>query len=216
MAQETPLLIFDIDGTLVDSGRITIRTVREVVSRFAHLRLPSDREILGTFGLSEAEMWRRLMPEGSPQERRRGSALYDELIVQRLHEEKVLLPHAAEVLEELHSRGYRMTTASNCDAPYLNAVLDSQDIRRFFHNPLCLGLVGGTVKADILQVHLSGNPVPQAYMIGDRASDMEAAAAHGIPAVGCDFGFGGAEELRGASRIIHALPELLELFPDLG
>ncbi|MED4959471.1 hypothetical protein ABEO75_05855 [Paenibacillus macerans] len=49
MARETPLLIFDIDGTLVDSSRITIRTVREAVSRIIHA-LPELLEIFPDLG----------------------------------------------------------------------------------------------------------------------------------------------------------------------
>ncbi|MCL6547969.1 MAG: HAD hydrolase-like protein, partial [Alicyclobacillus sp.] len=125
----------------------------------------------------------------------------------------VLIPGAREVLTQLRSRGHTLTTASNCGQVYLDTVLDSQGLRALFTQPLCLQTVGGRVKADILAAHFQRFDRRDAVMVGDRASDIEAARAHGIPIIGCALGFGAEEELREADVIVHSLPELLDLFP---
>jgi len=207
------LLIFDIDGTLVDSGEVTVEVIADVFRGFLHLEAPSREAILGTFGMTEAEMWNALMPAATEAERAEGSARYERAIVERLPAFDVAMPDAKAVLAELKERGHILTTASNCDEAYMNAVLDSQGMREFFECPLCLGLVGGRRKADILTRHFERHGKTDAYMIGDRSSDIEAAEAHGIPAIGCRFGFGRSEELQGSWKEIRSLSELLILFP---
>jgi phosphoglycolate phosphatase len=154
-----------------------------------------------------------LMPE-SPEKLRHEAFLVSEArIVERMFEEHLLLPHAKEVLEVLAERGYALSTASNCGQSYLDAVLDSQEIRDYFTRPLCLETVHGKKKADILAEHFRTFDKADCYMVGDRSSDIEAATAHGVPAIGCAFGFGPEHELRGAVTLIRSLTELLPLFP---
>ena len=45
--------------------------------------------------------------------------------------------------------------------------------------------------------------------MGDRSSDLEIARRHHLPSVGCAYGYGGREEMTGASARIQR-PEELE------
>ncbi|MCL6627113.1 HAD family hydrolase [Alicyclobacillus shizuokensis] len=122
-----------------------------------------------------------------------------------------LFPEARDVLVTLKRRGYTLTIASNCSQAYLDELLDQEGLRLLFDHPLCLETVQGRSKADTLAAHIArfGRGL---VMIGDRPSDIRAAAAHKLPSVGCAFHLSAAD-LKGATHIIHALPELLDLFP---
>jgi phosphoglycolate phosphatase len=56
-----------------------------------------------------------------------------------------------------------------------------------------------------------------AVMVGDRATDVEGAHAHGLPAVGAAWGIGGAKELAaaGADVIVHTPADLRDAIATL-
>jgi phosphoglycolate phosphatase len=208
-------IIFDLDGTLIDSSKLVLPAYREAIQHVASVPVPSEETMKQTFGMPDRQIWVTLMPDATPEQRMAALTYTEHLVAKNIFQEDILLPHAREVLSELHRRGHVLTVASNCGTQYLDAVLDGQRIRKFFTAPLCLGSVNGRKKADILERHFQRFAKENAVMVGDRQSDVEAAAAHGIPCIGCGFvGFGKAEELQGAVHIIRSLPELLELFPE--
>ena len=207
-------LIFDLDGTLIHTAKLVLPAFHRAIRCFPQYPLPSERMMLGTFGMPDDEIWETLMPTATPDERAAAHRLCDEFIREDLFRHDVLLPDARDVLTALRDRGHTLTIASNCGVAYLDAVLDSQGIRPLFDRPLCLQSVNGRRKADILTAHFQHFPRMSAVMIGDRKTDIEAAQAHGIPAIGCDFhaGFGENHELAGAAHIIQSLGELLDMY----
>lgn len=210
-------LIFDLDGTLIDTSNLVLQVFASTISKFSGHPQPDETVMRSTFGHPDDVIWRMLLPGASDAERTDAYRLSSQEIEQGMKTVDVLIPDARETLTELKRRGYTLTIASNCAIPYLNAVLDSQAIRTLFTRPLCLESVSGKVKAEILAEHFKVFNPAESVMIGDRKSDMEAAEVHGIPAIGCQFGtsFGHENELAGASKVVHALPELLGLFPTL-
>lgn len=209
-------IIFDLDGTLIDTTELVLPAYREAIRHFAGVPIPTEETMLHTFGMPDAAIWACLMPTATAEQHLQAHQLTNEFIEDRLYQANVLLPHAVDVLTVLHNQGHTLTVASNCGECYLNATLDSQGIRPFFTDPLCLGSVQGQRKADILYEHFQRFPKSDAVMIGDRRSDIEAAEAHQIPSIGCAFGFGTAAELAGATAVINALVELLPMFEDTG
>lgn len=204
-------ILFDLDGTLIDTASLVLPVFREVL-RHVQASVPADDVLLGTFGMPDQTIWNLLLPTGSDSQREEAKRLSDSFIRERMQDTDVLLPHATEVLAALKDTGHTLTTASNCGIDYLDAALDTQGIRPYFTHPLCLGSVQGKRKADILTAHFRRFSKAGAVMVGDRHTDIEAAQEHGIPAVGCAFGFGDPDELAGAVAVIRALPELLPLF----
>ena len=57
-----------------------------------------------------------------------------------------------------------------------------------------------TAKADVIAYLLQTHRIApeQAVMVGDRCYDVSGARAFGIPCIGVTFGYGSADELRGA------------------
>jgi phosphoglycolate phosphatase len=85
-------------------------------------------------------------------------------------------------------------------------------IEHFGFTDLFTAVIGATIelgstrrtKAQVithaLQV-LGTEPGPDAVMVGDRDHDVEGALANGIACIGVSWGFGSAEELRGAGAV---------------
>ncbi|GMA63378.1 HAD family hydrolase [Alicyclobacillus fastidiosus] len=209
------VIIFDLDGTLIDTGSIAVEAYRLVLSEFAYKpdEFPSEEQMLKTFGLPDTEIWDTLMPRHTPEEQMIGFERAGQRIDDEIRKQDILLPHAREVVQELHARGYTLTTASNCGKSYLDAVMSSQGIGHLFDRPLCLESVQGTRKSDILRALISRYGGGEAlFMVGDRYTDRDAAAEVNIPFIGCDFGFGDVSELTGAIHLTKDLPGLLDYF----
>lgn len=207
-------LIFDLDGTLIDSTFVFVPAIYSMLRHFPEVPEPSESKIQSTFGLTDDELWDVLMPDATAAERSKAYEFRNKYVKENMQNARLLLPNAFHVLKTLQERGHILTTASNCGTVYLNSVLDSQKIRGFFTNPLCLESVHGEEKADILRYHLQHMKKENTFMVGDRASDIDAAHAVGIPAIGCQFGFGDANELKNADFVIFSLEDLLDRFDD--
>ncbi|MCF8564020.1 HAD family hydrolase [Alicyclobacillus tolerans] len=210
--QSMTTLIFDLDGTLIDTTGAVFPAFRETLRSFG-APVPQSEVMAKTFGLPDVEIWKMLMPNHSTDERTAAFQMSERLVLENLRSQDVLLPGAMETLSQLKGFGHLLTVASNCGDGYLNTVLDSQGLREFFTHPLCLGTVKGDAKSDILTEHFLRLDKRHAVMIGDRSSDGVAAKAHNIPFVGCAFGFGNAAELDLADVVISQLTDLVTLFP---
>jgi len=208
------LLIFDLDGTLIDTTRLSIPFIQEEIKRYPHLKIPESKAIQSVFGLPKKEFWETLIPDGNDEELLDIQSGWERKLLDMMHEQDVLLPHAKKVLSCLKYRGHKLTTASNCSTAYLERILETQGIKEYFDQPLCIELVQGRKKEEILKAHFTSLPKKEAFMVGDRSSDIEAAHANGIPAIACHFGFADEEELVGAEYHIHSLLDLIEMFPE--
>jgi phosphoglycolate phosphatase len=205
-------ILFDLDGTLVDSTAIVLPVFKQTLQTFGR-PAPDDAVLRRTFGMPDEEIWKMLMPDSDAETRKAAFEASERDVVAGMFKTDIMIANAREVLETLWSCGHTLTTASNCGNQYLAAVLDSQDIRRFFTAPLCLEAVHGTAKADILTTHFRQFDRCDTVMVGDRFSDVEAAHHHNVPVVGCLVGFGNQSELAEADFIISDLRELVPLFP---
>jgi len=206
------VLLFDLDGTLVETTRLSIPIIQAEIKNYPHLKVPDPKKIQSAFGLPHKEFWELLTPDANEQEIKAISHRSEKELLESLKTENVLLPYAREVLTELKRRGHILSTASNCSTAYLDEILKSQQIKDLFYEPLCIERVGGRKKKDILLAHFQHLNKSDAFMIGDRSSDIEAAKAHHIPVIACHFGYAEHGELERADYHIYSLKDLLEIF----
>ena len=52
-------------------------------------------------------------------------------------------------------------------------------------------------------------------MVGDRASDVTAAATIGCCFIGCDYGHGHRSEIEDAGPVVSSFDQLLQVVPDV-
>ncbi|MNC24174.1 bifunctional 5'-methylthioadenosine/S-adenosylhomocysteine nucleosidase/phosphatase [compost metagenome] len=68
-------------------------------------------------------------------------------------------------------------------------------------------------KVDLVHLLLERHGVRNAWMVGDRSSDVEAGLKNGLTVIGCDYaGFGDGSELNGSHTRIRDFAELPGLF----
>ena len=199
------LIIFDIDGTLLETERVTVPAVQRTFA--AHdLTVPDRDTICGFFGkpVKTYEAWlaEQCPPGMAPQIVAETNALELRLI----GGEGRLYDGARAVLEELHAK-YVLAVCSNGPDDYVNEFLDAHGVRPLLAAVRARGTFYGSkteMIAEIKGLNL-GRPV---IVVGDRHDDIEAAHANGALAIGAAYGFGGGHELAGADAHIGEIREL--------
>ena len=196
------LLIFDIDGTLLDTRRVTVPAIRRTFSRF-NLPQPEEADICGFFGRSVAE-YEAWLAAQCP------AGMMDDIVAETnacelrmIGEEGRLYPGVRLVLETFRQDGHTLAICSNGPEDYVQEFLDAHDLRAFFEMVQARGarLDDKTV---LVREILDTLPQRPAFVIGDRRDDIEAAHANGARAIGAAYGFAGPDELAAADGVVSS------------
>jgi phosphoglycolate phosphatase len=110
--------------------------------------------------------------------------------------ENALFPGIAEGLALLQGEGHRMRLVTAKPQPYARAILQHFGIDMLFegiHDPSLDDRSHN--KVALLASALHGHECTAAVMIGDRAADIHAAHANGIPSIAVGWGYGSEAEL---------------------
>jgi len=209
------LVMFDMDGTLLDSQDFIFEAMRRA---FVQMGMPelSRQQVLSIVGLSLEKAVATLLPSLTAAEVAEGAALYRECFI-ALRAEKggegasPLYQGVREALEVLAKDDFLlMGVATGKARRGLDHAYRSHDLERFFvshqtadnhpskpHPSMLLAALRGT-----------GVEVENAVMVGDTEFDMEMAKAAGYHALGVDWGYHGVERLGAADHILGHMSEL--------
>lgn len=208
-------VIFDLDGTLVDSAPDLCGVVNQMLEEHgrAQLALADIRKMVGDgaakliergFGATGG------LPAPLPDLTKHFIALYE----RRIADETRPFPGVVDTLAKLEDAGLRLGVCTNKPTGLTNKLLDALDLSRFFGT-----VAGGDVpfrKPDPRHVRLvmealGGEPATT-LMVGDSANDVAAARGAGVPVVVVSFGYTTTPpEKLGADRLIQRFDELLAL-----
>jgi phosphoglycolate phosphatase len=217
------LIAFDLDGVLYSSEAFLGEAYREAIANVnarrpgSFPRVPQTREILDHVGWPVPVILARLFPAIEP-------VAVELLLVETLtvigrrvaRGEGMLFPSVSDTLAHLQRAGFTLAVASNGRRHYVETVLATYGLARHFIK--LVSVDGGDrvkSKADILRAYLGREQCSptELVMVGDRASDVEAAQAVGCHFVGCDYGHGYRAEIAGAGPVVasfDALPSVIE------
>jgi len=215
-------MIFDLDGTLVDSRRAIVRAVAQGVHTVLQRQkivdqMPDEHAIMDAMGLPPAEYYRRILPPELAHLAKevKESATAAEVEVLAKGEGK-LYPAVAETLKELRACGVRLAIVSNAQEPYFRACLRYLGLSALVehaecHEELPAGVEGG--KPVLLRRALQELQVEAAnsVMVGDRREDIAAGHKLGCKTVGLSYGFAREGELEDADHLFGEFRRLLEL-----
>jgi phosphoglycolate phosphatase len=188
-------LVFDLDGTLVDTAPDLISALNYVL----------DREGLAPVPLAKA---RNLIGAGARKLIERGLELGDRTVdvddLNRLMKDFVAYyaEHIADqsrpfegldaALDELEAQGFRFAVCTNKLEWLSKLLLDKLGLSRRFA-AICGADTFGVAKPDpvILRQTLAqaGGPLSGAIMVGDAGPDVGVARRAGIPVIGVEFGY---------------------------
>ncbi|MBT3218381.1 MAG: HAD family hydrolase [Proteobacteria bacterium] len=206
-------VIFDMDGTLVDSGELAIEAARLGVGEYGErhaleLLIPSRQRVLSLLGLPSLEYFAGLLPS----ERRDDAEELRELV--GAWEERMLaegqgrlFAGVEQALAELRRRGWQTALVSNCGRHYFKANIVHLDLARWMDFLACAD--DGPSKTANVAEALRMLGTNHGAMVGDRLGDIEAGQANGLKTIGVQQGYGTVAELSGADSLIDDFTQLI-------
>ena len=206
-----PAVIFDLDGTLSDSGPGIFKSTRFALERLNAIDgtdrpIPEPDALRWIIGPPLQESFAKLVGAD------RGEAmlaLYRERYATIGMFENSLYPGIAAALGELKARGYRLFVATSKLEIYARPILEHFELAGYFEAIYGSQPDGSRANKGELLRYLLGcerlSPSDGAVMIGDRKHDAIGAHAVGIASVGVLWGYGDAAELTeaGANPLIE-------------
>lgn len=207
------LLVFDWDGTLIDSAAKIVRCMQGAMVQMQLAVLP-DESIRQIIGLSLPEAITVLYPQEPAAVR---EALRVEYIRQFVSVDQTASPLFAGVEESLHllrDRGYTLAVATGKARRGLDRVLVQLGMEKFFHATRCADETRSKPHPQMLHelLALFVCEPEQALMVGDTSFDMEMAQAAGVPRVAVGYGAHRREQLLPYSPLA-CLDEFAGLLP---
>lgn len=201
MAQKA--LLFDLDGTLTDSGPGIINCARVALAHFG-LPVPSDEALRVFVGPPLRDTFAKFgVPTPKLEE---AVAVYRKRYFTLGKFENTPYPGVQTLLAQLKAAGYRLFVATSKPEALSVEILEHFGLAKYFER-ICGSVMDGTRdnKADVLAYLLEQNgPLAQPIMIGDTVFDVVGAKALGIPCVGVTWGYGSAAELLAAGAVALA------------
>ena len=215
------LVIFDVDGTLVDSQADILAAMAHAFDRAGH-PVPSRDTVLGIVGLSLDVAVARLAPALDPGRHTQMVTWYKDAYMELraktgAAQSSPLYPGALDAIEALHAiPDVLLGVATGKSRRGLDKLLDAHDLRRYFVTQQVSDHHPSKPHPSMLQAALSETGVAPdcAVMIGDTSFDMEMAHAAGITGIGVSWGYHPREDLHLAARVIDdfsQLPACLDL-----
>ncbi|MCB1356245.1 MAG: HAD-IA family hydrolase [Maritimibacter sp.] len=206
---ELSLVIFDMDGTLVDSGSLILEVFARTFATVGH-PVPEPQDVLTLLGLSLPVLMARLMPEADAATLARAVAVHKAGFVALRQERGAaaapLFAGARAEIERLAAIPEVLIGAATGMARRgLDHVLAVHGFERAFVTRQCADGHPSKPHPSMLEAALAetGVAAGRAVMIGDTTYDMEMAANAGIAGIGVSWGHHRPAELLAAgARIV--------------
>ena len=216
-------VLFDLDGTLIDSAPDIAAAVNELLSRSNRGPL-TLAEVTSMIGNGVEKLVERAFAATTggalqPAALRREQMAMVDVYADHLTDLTVPMPGAPDVLEALHADGILLGLVTNKPQRFIETILDHFGMSSLFGTVIG-GDAGVTKKPapDMLLAAMQQLGVEpwNTIMVGDSTSDVEAARAAGVPGVVVRGGYSNvALEQLGADAVIGGLDELAGTFETL-
>ncbi|GAA4682798.1 HAD family hydrolase [Frondihabitans cladoniiphilus] len=194
-------ILFDIDGTLVDSNFLHVEAW-DGAFHDCGFQVPSWK-IQRAIGADGSKLLEMLLPDASDDDRHAAKDRHDERYPE-LADRLQILPGARDLVTLLHDRGHRVvfaTSAPESELKNLRGLLDLEDA--LYAVTSSEDVENAKPAPDIIAVALekAGVDPKDAVMIGDSTWDVESANKVGVRAIGVLSGGTGAADLRDAGAV---------------
>jgi phosphoglycolate phosphatase len=213
----TPVMLFDLDGTLTDSAAGIIAGFRHALAT-VDAPEPSDELIAEVVGPPMIDTFRKL---GFDEERteKAVAAYFDSYDAGGGWANNEVFAGIEQVLVDLHARGIRLGVATSKAERFAVRILDHFGLSHYFE------FIGGAsedlkrrAKPDVIEhslrslgitpVAAAAGGTPDVAMVGDRDHDVHGAAKWGIPTIFVNWGYGTEAESKDAAWTVGDPAEL--------
>ena len=213
-AMNPSAVLFDLDGTITDSGPVIIASIAEALEHFG-LPERTEEELLTLVGPPIRVGFRTIL--GIPEDEvdavvAEYRARYNERMLQA-----PLFPGVADIIRDLHARGVPLAVATSKRQSLAVVIIQDAGLTPYF-----VAVRGASddetrsSKVHIMEDALNelravDADLERAVMVGDRSYDVNGAREHGLPAILVSWGYAEADEGLDAHAVAHTSEELATL-----
>jgi pyrophosphatase PpaX len=203
-------VLFDVDGTLVDSAEMFVRGLGDTYEKYAGVR-PTREEILALMGVPLTKQL-KLFQEQEPTPEKLEEMIAYAIERYAIHEEhESLFEAAVETLRLCHGHGMHTALVTSKNATELEGFLKRFPGAPFVDTTVCASDVLHPKPAPdsaLLACHRLGVQPSQAVFIGDSIYDLRCARSAGTASVAVAYGAAHKDTLQAEQ------PDLLMETPD--
>ena len=188
MPKQFDLLIFDWDGTLMDSAGVIVDSIQRACEDIGH-PVPSDRNSRQIIGLGLQQALQTLLPTLSDE-------AYPQLVERYRHHylgrdaHIPLFEGVVEGMQQLHADGFQLAVATGKSSIGLNRALEVSGLGHLFSATRCADQTHSKPHpAMVLELidELDGNPA-RTLVIGDTSHDLLMASNAGVASLAVTYG----------------------------
>lgn len=201
MQRNFELVVFDWDGTLMDSAGAIARAI-QASCREMGLPEPSDERARHVIGLGLQEALAYTAPDLRQEDYPRLVDCYRRHYLKGDHE-LVLFDGAFELVESLAGEGRLLGVATGKGRKGLDRALAASGLGPFFHASRCADECFSKPHPEMLEqlMDVFGVDRSRTLMIGDTTHDLDMAANAGVQAIGVGYGAHLRAALEGAQAL---------------
>lgn len=209
------IVLFDLDGTLTDSGLGITNSVKYALGKYG-IEVADRSELFRFIGPPLVDSF-QLFYGFSPEEALEITHVYREYYSTKGIFENEVYDGIEELLKKLNENGKRVIVATSKPEPFAKRILDHFGLSQYFEY-----IAGSNMdetrstKAEVIEYALEScgiTDLSKAVMVGDREHDIIGAKKIGMKSIGVLFGYGDREELRkaGADYIAATASEIFDI-----
>lgn len=210
MAKRFELIVFDWDGTLMDSAGAIVRAI-QAASADLGLPVPPDARARHVIGLGLVDALRHAVPQLAEADYPAMAERYRHHYLSGDHELQ-LFDGAHRLIEFLHQQGFALAVATGKSRKGLERALGFSGLGAFFHATRCADECFSKPHPAMLEELMEELGVAReaCLMIGDTTHDLQMARNARVSGLGVSYGAHPVEQLIAEAPLacVHTLAEL--------
>lgn len=212
------LILFDVDGTLVNSQGDILGSMAVAFER-ADLIAPSRADILSIVGLSLPEAMTRLAPGGPIDQLVEDyKTAYAQLrMTQPVEVSSPLYPGARALLEALNREDETLLgVATGKSKRGLDGLIEQHGLRGMFVTQQCADFHPSKPHPSMVQTAMgeAGVSADRTVMIGDTSFDIDMGKAAGVRTIGVTWGYHTPDKLAHADHVVDSFDALAQVLNE--
>lgn len=208
-------ILLDLDGTITDSAPGITATIAWTLEKMG-VPVPPREQLLHWVGPPIMDSFRDLAGFDLEQSER-ALMIYREKYLDDGAYDATLYPGVGPLIREIGRRGIPLSLATSKPELPATLILEHLSLAEYF--TVITGASADekrSAKADVvaealLRLSSLGHDVSRPVMVGDRIHDIEGAAAHDVPTIAVEWGYGFAEEHADAAAVVTTTRDLAAL-----
>jgi phosphoglycolate phosphatase len=206
------LIIFDLDGTLIDSLDDLTDATNHMLGRFGRGMLKRE-DVRLLVGQGAKRLVERAMPGASPEQIDEGIRLFLDYNDLHIADKTRAYPGVAETVSHLAENSL-LAVISNKYESHCKKLLSVLGLSQHFSRVMGVDSHPARKPSPEPLIKLMEElaaAAPQTVMVGDSSNDIIAGRGAGVVTIGCSYGYGDPSELLDADFRVGSFKELLDL-----